>query len=191
MNKDFWGEVKGFGNFYLEEELVVGAETILFVCTDENGKRFLFMTYDSYEGIYVFTAVSDEILIAMLEGKIPIERVYRSAAKIYTTLWKEKIYISEEHDAINFTSEKLPDRNLFYTIHSEYIQDYIKSIRRIRMVDDSYMPFMKEESSCGNLFDTSYILEKEENSFDSDSMVLREIGNYTSIQLDIINNTAA
>ena len=56
---NFWNEISGIGKLYIEKELVVGVELVLFVCTvDENtDQRYLIMTYDSYEGIYVMRKI--------------------------------------------------------------------------------------------------------------------------------------
>ena len=85
MDRERWGCINGVGNIYIDEELVVGSETILFTCEDDMYNKYLFMTYDSYEGEYVYIKLKKAILIDMLEKRITIEKVYRDADKIYMT----------------------------------------------------------------------------------------------------------
>ena len=53
MPEEYWDEIRGIGKLYVEEELVVGIESVLFVCIDDKNNRYLVMTYDSYNGIYI------------------------------------------------------------------------------------------------------------------------------------------
>ena len=35
MPEEYWDEIRGIGKLYVEEELVVGIEPVLFVCIDD------------------------------------------------------------------------------------------------------------------------------------------------------------
>ena len=54
MPEEYWDEIRGIGKLYVEEDLVVGIESVLFVCIDDKNNRYLVMTYDSYNGIYIY-----------------------------------------------------------------------------------------------------------------------------------------
>ena len=46
MPEEYWDEIRGIGKLYVEEELAVGIEPVLFVCIDDKNNRYLVMTYD-------------------------------------------------------------------------------------------------------------------------------------------------
>ncbi|MDE6846218.1 MAG: hypothetical protein K2J99_10705, partial [Lachnospiraceae bacterium] len=74
---------------YLENELVVGVETVLFVCINDEG-RWLFMTYDSGEGDYVFCKIEESTLLQMLNNEITMEEAYRKSGYIGETFIDEE-----------------------------------------------------------------------------------------------------
>lgn len=187
MKKELWGTMKGLGNLYLEEELVVGVETILFVCMDDSDKRYLFMTYDSYEGVYIYVQVSDENLIAMLKGQKPIEMIYRESSSIYKTSWGEESYISKKYDASTFEPDLLPPKDLVYSIKSEYIQDYIKKLQNLHILDDAYIPCARHENSLKKLRDDSYDIM----AFNETFQYQRQEVSYIKASFDTIYNSAA
>lgn len=90
---NFWNEISGIGKLYIEKELVVGVEPVLFVCTvDENtDQRYLIMTYDSYEGIYVMRKIDKDALLDMLENRCTMEEKFRLGKEIYKTYFDDNM----------------------------------------------------------------------------------------------------
>ena len=39
MPEEYWDEIRGIGKLYVEEELAVGIEPVLFVCIDDKNNR--------------------------------------------------------------------------------------------------------------------------------------------------------
>lgn len=134
MSEQYWDEINGLGKLYLEEELVVGTEPVLIVCTDENKNRYLIMTYDSCEGIYVYRKIDKTELLDMLENRVTMEQTFRRGNKIYQTYVAEDGTLDrQEYLAVDFPEEKLPDSGEYYEIDSAYIQKYIKDLRQNRV----------------------------------------------------------
>lgn len=130
MGEQYWDEIEGIGKLYLEEELVVGIEPVLVVCMDEMKNRYLIMTYDSYEGIYVYSKIEKTELLDMLENRVTMEETFRRGDKIYMTSAEEDGTLkSVGYPAADFAGEKLPDVGEYYEIDSSYIQKYIKALR--------------------------------------------------------------
>ena len=156
MNKKVWGKVTGIGELFLDEELVVGVETILFTCADSENNRYLFMTYDSYEGRYVFVKINDQRLINMLEGEIAIEKVFRQSGSIYLTSYRDGVFEVESIKSSEFDKDMLPDKDVFYTIKSDYILRYIERLRNNTFIDLNYLPVAISKCSNGTLMDSNY-----------------------------------
>lgn len=143
MLKEYWDEIDGIGKMYMENELVVGVETVLFVCINEEG-RWLFMTYDSAEGDYVFCKIEENILVQMLNNEITMEEAYRKAGYIGETfIDKEGKMRFDKYEAASFSGERLPNKGAYYDIKSEYIKQYICELQRYcesryEVIDYSY-----------------------------------------------------
>ena len=127
---EYWDEIKGFGTFQLEMELVVSTEPVLFVCIKDED-RYLFMTYDSYDGAYVFCKISTEDLLRMLQNEITMENAFRMADCIYQT------YVDEDnsmnyfcYESASFDGSKLPKVGAYYRINSNYIKKYINELEQ-------------------------------------------------------------
>ena len=127
---EYWDEIKGFGTFQLEMELVVSTEPVLFVCIKDE-ERYLFMTYDSYDGVYVFCKISTEDLLRMLQNEITMENAFRMADCIYQT------YVDEDnsmnyfcYESASFDGSKLPKVGAYYRINSNYIKKYINELEQ-------------------------------------------------------------
>lgn len=129
-NLEYWDDIEGLGAFELEMELVVSTEPVLFVCKN-NGERYLFMTYNSYDGIYVFCKTTTDDLIRMLTDEITMEKIFRQADYIYQTSVDDSGMIQyEKFQAMQFSAHRLPKVGAYYKIHSAYIQNYIKELRQ-------------------------------------------------------------
>ena len=141
---EFWDTIQGIGDLYIENELVVATETVLFVCKDESEQRWIFMTYNSYDGIYVFAKVRTETLLKMLKDEITMEETFREAEFINETYIDDEdelCYRQERSD--RFDEHRLPDKGANYGIHSKYICDYIKKLEfeaNIMFIDYDYSP---------------------------------------------------
>ncbi len=149
MSREYWDDITGIGTMYMEMELVVGLETVLFVC-ENNEKRWLFMTYDSADGDYVFCPIENETLLHMLKNEITMEEAYRSAEFIGETFIDDEDKLCyRKYDASEFCGERLPDKGAFYEIQSDYIMNYINKLQKQRNVeytvlDYEYSDFLDE-----------------------------------------------
>ena len=151
MMKEYWDEIEGIGKMYMENELVVGVETVLFVCINDEG-RWLFMTYDSAEGDYVFCKIEENTLVQMLRNEITMEEAYRKARFIGET------FIDEEgkmrfyrYKANVFDGEKLPNKGAYYDIKSEYVDQYICELRRYCESRYEVIDYSYGEDSLGDI----------------------------------------
>lgn len=166
MDRERWGCINGVGNIYIDEELVVGSETILFTCEDDMYNKYLFMTYDSYEGEYVYIKLKKAILIDMLEKRITIEKVYRDADKIYMTHGEDYMNLEKrEYESKEFPDDKLPEKNVYYTITSQYIMEYIDKLKTGTCSDTEYQPLIShiDREIVVNDIDYKLELQKEYN----------------------------
>ena len=137
-NLEYWDEIEGLGTFQLEMELVVSTEPVLFVCQKDE-ERYLFMTYDSYEGIFVFCKIATCNLIKMLRNELTMENAFRLGECIYQTYVDEKGNMQyERYETCSFDGDKLPRKGAYYRIHSEYIQNYI---RELYLENVTYVPY--------------------------------------------------
>jgi hypothetical protein len=127
MERELWNTIEGFGDLYMEMELVVAWEPILFVCTNKEAtERYLVMTYNSADEKYVIVNISVRQLLKMLQNQITIEKTFRSSDAIWFTMNISKdIIIAMKESAITFDAKKLPDQGAFYNIDSSYIKSYI------------------------------------------------------------------
>lgn len=130
----FWNDVVGVGNLYTEKELVVGVEPVLFVCTVDGNekKRYLVMTYDSYEGIYVMIKIDNKQLLDMLENRVTMEETFRKGTEIIKT------YIDDEGNMRtecfqpgDFDGDLLPRKNEYFELKSRHIISYIEKLKKI------------------------------------------------------------
>lgn len=180
MGNEVWGHIKDIGNIYIDEELVVGTETILFTCENNLHDKYLFMTYDSYECEYVFVKLMKKALIDMLEQRIPIEKVFREAGTIYMTHGDDIMNLEkEEYDADKFSSDKLPEKDVYYTISSKYIKDYIKKLKDEICSDTDYQPYRMYLEREITFTDSEYqvsFCKDDGNEFDTEKDTWRDIG---------------
>ena len=143
MPEEYWDEIRGIGKLYVEEELVVGIEPVLLVCIDDKNNRYLVMTYDSYNGIYIYRKIESDELLDMLENRNTMERTFRLGKRIYKTFIEENSNILgvEEYDSQTFSGSMLPDVGEYYEIHSEYIQKYIDKLRGCKINQQEFEKF--------------------------------------------------
>lgn len=129
MDKEVWRTIEGIGNLYIEEELVVGTQTVLFTCEDDLHNKYLFMTADYYEEEYIFSKIKKSVLIDLLERKIPIAEALMSFGIIYMTYKDDERLKLHKYKAKDFPSDKLPERGVYYTITSGYVKEYMDKIK--------------------------------------------------------------
>ena len=157
-------ETDEFGALYIEQELVVGIEPVLFVCKNSDGARFLFMTYDSFSCDYVFCRADEKGLIDMLRNNVTIENVYRLSEFIYETSYSDESVLLKKFSAETFPADKLPLKDEFYELESEEINQYISILSKEQntyrlMVDYEMVPVSKQSEAleveyyCGNNFE--------------------------------------
>lgn len=140
----YWDEIQGVGKLYTDIELVVGFEPVLFVCTTENNSKYLVMTYDSCNGVYVLIKINNKELLNMLENKITMEKTFRNGTSILKT------YIDDsgnmQYEAFNpseFDENLLPRKNEFFDLKSKYILKYIEKLKREEAIA-LYIPYMSD-----------------------------------------------
>lgn len=132
--KYYWDEIQGIGKLYIDIELVVGFEPVLFVCTVEDNidNKYLVMTYDSYNGIYILRKIDNEELLNMLENRVTMEQTFRNSATILKT------YIDDASDNLKyetfdggtFDEKLLPKKDEFFELKSRHILKYIENIKQ-------------------------------------------------------------
>lgn len=129
----YWDEIKGIGKLYTDIELVVGFEPVLFVCTVENdtNNKYLMMTYDSCNGIYVIRKIDNKELLDMLENKVTMEETFRNGTSIIKT------YIDDSDDMLyeifestEFDANLLPRKGEFLDLKSRHILSYIEKLKQ-------------------------------------------------------------
>lgn len=151
MLKEYWDEIEGIGKMYMENELVVGVETVFFVCINDEG-RWLFMTYDSAEGDYVFCKIRENTLVQMLNNEITMEEAYRKAKYIGETFIDEEGKMRfNRYETGSFSGERLPDKGAYYDIKSEYINQYICELQRYCESRYEVIDYSYGENSLGDI----------------------------------------
>lgn len=106
---EYWDTIEGIGDLFVENVLVYGNEPVLFVCVDDDQKKYLFMAYNSYESRYVFVKIDEEALSDMLQGRHSIEQTFRNAGRIcYSHEDAEGNLVYDVYDSLQFDAEKLP-----------------------------------------------------------------------------------
>ncbi len=127
--REEWFEFDKIGQMYIEKELVVGNEVVLFVCIDCDGKRYLFMTYDSYESEYVISPITNRNLVRMLTNKITMEEAFRNSDVIYKSMDKGNEAIDlETFSSTEFDSEMLPVKGEYYELTPGFLSEYIDEL---------------------------------------------------------------
>jgi hypothetical protein len=129
MDKEIWKNIEGIGNLYIEEELIVGTQTVLFTCEDDLYNKYLFMTVDYYEEEYIFAKIKKPVLIDMLEKKIPITTALLSFGIIYMTYEDTDRLKVHEYKTEDFPSDKLPKNDVYYTCTAGYVKEYMDKIK--------------------------------------------------------------
>lgn len=134
---DLWEEVEDIGTLYKEIDLVVGFEEILFVCaTKYSNERYLIMTYDSSEAIYVMRKIGKKDLLEMLDNKITLEQTFRHTDFIYET------YINENSDFLKckkiksneYPANKLPKKGEYFDLKSRHIERYKNELKETESI---------------------------------------------------------
>lgn len=129
----YWDEIQGIGKLYVDIELVVGFEPVLFVCTVEGdiNKKYLVMTYDSCNGIYILRKIDNEELLDMLENRVTMERTFRNSTHILKTYIDKSDNLQfETFEGLTFDEKFLPRKNEFFELKSRHILKYIEKIKR-------------------------------------------------------------
>lgn len=120
-----WNKIEEIGSLYKEIDLVIGIEPVLFVCKKYRTKdRYLVMTYNSYEGVYVIVPIKNRVLLNMLSNQITMEQAFRRCDIILTTQAKDGVLSIEKHNPSSFQSNMLPKVDEYYELDYEYIQRY-------------------------------------------------------------------
>lgn len=128
---EFWDEIEGIGELNMEMELVVAEEPVLFVCSLEQNpeKKYLIMAYNSFKGKYVIREIDNQELLMMLENQVTMEQTFRNGKEIIMTHLEGGILQSEKYNSEKFSTEMLPKKGAYYNIHSQYILEYIETLK--------------------------------------------------------------
>jgi len=129
----YWDEIQGIGKLYVDIELVVGFEPVLFVCTVEGdiNKKYLVMTYDSCNGIYILRKIDNKELLDMLENRVTMEKTFRNSDFILKTYIDMSDNLQfETFEGLTFDGKFLPKKNEFFELKSRHILKYIEKIKR-------------------------------------------------------------
>lgn len=140
--REYWATIDGLGELDMDMELVVSYEPVLFVGVPANNpvEKYLIMTYDSYNDIYIMRKISSRSLVDMLTNKKTMEETFRDTDYIYKTKPKTDSdeLILEKFKACEFDGNLLPDVGAYYDIHSKYINAYIKKLKEQMKMDNFY-----------------------------------------------------
>lgn len=122
---ELWNKIEEIGSLYKEIDLVIGVEPVLFVCKKYRTKdRYLVMTYNSYEEIYVIAPIANRALLNMLSNQITMEQAFRGCDIILTTQIGNNSLAIEKHSPSNFQEDMLPRVGEYYELDYEYIRMY-------------------------------------------------------------------
>ena len=135
-SSQYWNEITGIGKLYIDIDLVTGYEpvldkAILFVCTvDENpNEKYLVMTYDPGNGIYVMRKIGNSELLDMLMNKVTMEETFRNGNSILKTfIGDSDILEYESFTPSEFDKNLLPQKGAFFEVKSECILKYMESL---------------------------------------------------------------
>lgn len=140
--REEWFKFDKIGQMYIEKELVVGNEVVLFVCIDCEGKRYLFMTYDSYELEYVIAPITNRNIVLMLTNKITMEEAFRKSDIIYKSMDKGNEAIDlEVFSSSGFDSEMLPVKGEYYELVPEFLNEYIDELNSDMEFSKGYIEY--------------------------------------------------
>lgn len=139
-----WIELEEFGALAVEQVLVSFDVPILFVCKNQNGKRFLALCIDDEEGNYVIAEVTTSNLMGMLNNEITMEYVFRYAVNhtLYITEYdfNEKKFCVKHEDSFFVNEELLPEKGAYFELNNEKIQKYCWNLKENKVL------YKKEES---------------------------------------------
>ncbi len=166
---EYWDDINGIGRLEIEIDLVIADESLLFVCHEEacHANKYLFMTYDSFEGIYVFRKISDDELLDMLENRVTMEQTFRNGEYIGQTYVQGEILCYDRYEPEKFDGARLPDQGEYYELQTAYILRYIN--------------VLKEKQKC---FFVEYVPQKE-NYYDCYE---REIVSSYDVQMECMDS---
>lgn len=128
---EYWDDIDGIGRLEIEIELVVADEPVLFVCHEEacHANKYLFMTYDSFEGVYVFRKISDDELLDMLENRVTMEQTFRNGEYIGQTYVQGEILCYDRQESETFEGARIPDQDEYFELQTAYILQYIDALK--------------------------------------------------------------
>lgn len=132
MNElEFWNEINGIGKLYIEMELLVGLEPVLFVCVLEETQKekYLVMTYNSSKDKYVMRKITNKEILDMLDKKVSMEETFRNGKDILLTSSNNDGIFAEKFEPSTFDEKMLPRKGATYNINSQYILDYKKELK--------------------------------------------------------------
>ena len=186
MLSELWTYIKGIGDIYIEEELIVGFEPVLFVCKDKRDNRYLFETYDSAEGVFIFIKISNAELLNLLYNRNTMEDVFRRAAEIYVTDVLDDGLDYTAHSSTQFDGAKLPKKGEYFELQSKYICEYIRKIEMEQI--QLYVPYQINETiddfCISGSFQNVYECLKDENTtnIDEEYVLTVEFDNEDNMQ---------
>ena len=129
IRNELWENISGIGNLIIEELLVVGEEPVLFSCRLKGAlERYLIMTYDSEDSIFVISKIHPYILADMLCDKITMEQAFRSSDEIMMTKMEDDKVVVDRFESEQFDEDLLPRKGECYGLRMNYITRYIEKL---------------------------------------------------------------
>ena len=143
-----WIKLKEYGQLNLEKVLVSFDFPILFVCSDYENMKYLCLNIDDDSGKTVIAATNNEQLLSMLNNEIPMEMVFRNSINKIIVIAEynadtEQIE-SYFQDADTVPENMLPQKNAYFELQNESIEDYIDELNR-QIIKYEYITFIENE----------------------------------------------
>ncbi len=159
MGKE-WVKVRGLGKLYLEQVLFSFDVPILFVCVDyEGGKKYLCLKVDTET---VIAEVKTQDLLAMLENRLPMEKLFRAAVNNQITVIEYdkscKEIKSHMVEAGEISADMLPEKDAMLEIENSELNNYIEKLKNgwIQVTSGSFCEKKQDYENPNGLADKEY-----------------------------------
>lgn len=141
--KEEWIYTQTLGTLFVEIVLVFFDVPELFVCTDNDGHRYLVVFVDDDSLRYVAVPISDEVLVAMLQGKITMKQAFLLAdGGVAFNIYKDfdaDAFIAQQTTIQAVPAEDLPNDDGYYHMRTRDVIQYCEQLQRRSAVDELQM----------------------------------------------------
>lgn len=129
-----WIRLKETGQLYLERVIVSFDIPILFVCNDFENRKYLCLNVDDEAGTTVIAETDNRTLIHMMQDKVTMEAVFRSASgnRIIVAEYDSENdeVITQVMSAKRISSDLLPAKGAFLELSDKMISEYISFLSK-------------------------------------------------------------